>query len=434
MSEYGTIELPAFNMAMAGYYRLQVVNAKTGEVVEERPWKKNLILNGGMNQVAIQRVADMNYYGIAGTGTRANYFTSSTSTITQSGATVYLYERTGYIPDFTSSYTGYPNLVELGDVLKYANGSQSMVTAIIDGFNLTVSPTYSIDLANSQSFTLWKTSQHDLQTEQHRSVDYLVGSSSILGWNCGNQISCSTITNRRTYNFAEETVGHTYTEVGVTWTNTATPTSSFARALVDPPLTIASGFQLRMTHDLKTTYTPYNHRYVSASISGWPSTLMATESILNFPAYASYVNTGGGTEGYAYNEPSPTWNPDHGANGGGFNAFIGTDGSAPVNFTQSNASRGGANYLDDLGYSYPTYVANSFVRYKGVYFSITNAVNASLQCIGFGLFSGGGFGSPVYPWQGGRPAHVMVLDSAQEKTSLQKMYLMWKWSWARDFS
>lgn len=446
MNKLNKIEPPGIGMMMKGSYKLQVVDAKTDEVVEDRPWCNNLILNCGMNYLVNDSVASMNSFGIAGSGSRPNRFDSGISAITQSGANVYLYDNSGDITDFTAVTSSYPRVVQYGDVLAYANGSRSIVTALIDARNITVSPTYSIDLANSQSFTVWKTSQPGLEKEIRRGgpgitdSSYLVGSSSLLGWNCGSQISCSTIVNRRTYNFAEEVLGYTYTEVGVSWTRTRTDngnSSSFARALVEPPLTVAAGFRLRMTHDLKVTYTPWEPRNFTASISGWPTSgsLLCTESIQRFPSCASTVDTNGSSGGETTIEPVSRFTTNHGNTGGGPLSYVNNDSTPLANFSSSAGrvgSQGVSSWIDDVGYQYPTYVTNSFEFYKQTFYTVTNAVSTNIRSLGFGNFYGGGFGSPVYPWTW--VGLCLVFDYPQTKTSLQKMYLSWRHSWQRDLS
>ena len=99
--------------------------------------------------------------------------------LTQSGDTVRLLPVAG-IMDFTSSYQYYTGSAQVWDMLVYANGSESMVSAVDpNGINLTVSPSYTF--SDENTFTIWKTSQKTLHQEIKRSSTYLPN------WpNCGN--------------------------------------------------------------------------------------------------------------------------------------------------------------------------------------------------------------------------------------------------------
>ena len=285
------VEGSNIGIGMSGVYKVQVINSTTEEITLDCDWQKNLILNGGMDTVIGCMLGNLSYYAIAGTGSRPNSITSSTSTITQSGAGVYLYNTSG-LPNFTSSYSTYTASVNVGDVLQYSNNSQSTVTSITDGFNLQVNTNYTIGSGNAQTFTIWKTSQTDLEAESKRNSSLLAGAG-----NCGTTTSGSTKTFRRSYDFSTEISSSTYTEIGVSWTVTKAVKSTFSRILLPSPITVGIGFKLRVVYDLFLSFTPNTPQYFTASISGWPvspsTTTIATQSIQNFNV--SDVSTSGTT-------------------------------------------------------------------------------------------------------------------------------------------
>lgn len=414
-------------MSISGRFKVQVVD-KSGRVVEERPWRKNLITNGGMNGLATTYAfVNAGKYAIVGSGSRFNSLTSSTSTITQSGDLVYLYERSGEIRDFTSSRSTYPNLVQLGDVLQYANGSESFVQAVIDGFTLQVRPTYSIDLANSQSFTLWKTSQPNLEKEIKRSTSYLVGSgSSVGGWNCGTQITNNVLVHRRTYNFDEEVRDYTYEEVGLTWTTTRTGTASFSRGQIIPPLTVPIGFRLRVIYDMQAAYEPYQERYLTASILGWPTPIYATESIQNFPTSANYLNTNGNVLGYSLCEPASTVG-NYGSWG-----YVSEVGNFVAPFTASYSRYSSSHVWLANAMAKTSYVNNSFEIFKSASYYINNANSEHIRVAGVGYYNTSV--TPVrYPYNDGYQGLILRFNNPDgyPKEEGQKLQLTWRFYWNR---
>lgn len=429
-------------LGFSGYYKVQVVNAKTGEIVEDRPWKKNLILNCGMNQVASSLIADLNKYAIAGTGSRPNAFTSSTSTITQSNDLVYLYERTGHFVDWTSSLAGYNVGVEIGDTLEYNNGSRSFVLSV-SPYTLQVRPTYSIDLANSQSFTLWKTSQQNLHYEYRRAgpnltdSDYLPGSGSGI-WNCGSEVrENGRVIHRRTYNFGEETYATTYTEAGVSWRSTPAASSSFSRVLFDDPVVVNPGYRLRLVHDMHVIYTPYVERYFIASIGTWPVlpsiNTYATESIQNLKTTGqsaiSYINADGTTVG-GKDYDGATLDPA--SSGNHARGFVSSNSESIAPYTTSYDRTN--NWAEESsGQWISSYIPDTWQRFKSCSYGIYEAVSSNIRTIGLGLH----YVSTPNDW---RPYeqnynHLIVrFDQNQTKTNLQKASFTWKWSWDRDLS
>lgn len=412
-------------MTLSGRFKVQLVDGM-GNVVEERPWRKNLITNGGMNGLATAYAfVSAGNYVVAGSGSRFNSLTSSVSTITQSGNIVHLYERLGEIGDFTSSRSTYPNLVQLGDVLQYANLSESMVTSVIDGFTLQVSPTYSIDLANSQSFTLWKTSQPNLEKEIKISTSYLVGSgSSYGGWNVGTQRTGNVLVHRRTYNFNEEIRNYTYEEVGLTWTTTRTGTASFSRGQIIPPLTVPIGFRLRIIYDMRAAYEPYQERYITASILGWTPPIYATESIQDFPSSANYLDTNGNAGGYAACEPAS------GVGNFGEWGFVSEVGTVLAPFTASYSRYSASHVFMASAMVRTPYVQNSFEIFKSASYFINNANSANIRCAGIGYYESGASRVPYDP---GNQGLILRFDNPDGylKGEEQRLQLTWRFYWNR---
>lgn len=419
------IKWDGIGLGMQGFYRVQVVDATTKEVTSDYGWHHNLILNNGMDAVASVGLCYLNAVGIAGTGSRPNSITSSTSTITQSANMVYLYERTG-LSDFTSSYSTYTSSVNIGDVLIYGNLSQSTVIAIIDGYNLQVNTSYTIDAASSQSFTIWKTSQAGLEKEMKRSGVYLQGSSSILGFNCGTVTSGSTKIFRRTYDFTTEVSQSDYSEIGVSWSGTPND-GVFSRALLPLTASVPIGSQLRLTHDLMVSFTPDTIRYVEPTITGWTNT-KGTESIQNF-SMPDVLTTGGVNYG-GYGIDRGVFDPSSFA-GYNYNTYYCIASISDVDTAPAAFNTYVARYLDGSSSSgngsaggILTYVPGSYMVYKYSTIGVGYGNSSNIRSIAMG--------TNVYtPVPDSGQKHVIVFDVPHEKTNLQIMSVTYKFSWSR---
>ena len=265
-----------FNQELRGFYKASVVKSDTNEIVWEQPeWKNNLILNQGMDQIYTSALVDLMTYAVAGLGSRPNSVDGGSSEITQSGANVYLNVRTG-LADFTSATSTYAAAVQVGDMLKYANNSESRVTTVTDAYNLVVTPSYTFTVG--QTFDVWKTSQVGIELEASRSTSYLGGS----GY-CGSTTVGNVVTHRRTYDFPIETSAASYNEAGVAWAAAVSPTNVFSRFLLSPAVEVGIGFKLRIAYDLQSTWLPSTPQYKTASVGGWPvspsTNQIGTESI-----------------------------------------------------------------------------------------------------------------------------------------------------------
>lgn len=445
MNRYKVQDGPGVGILLGGTYKVQVIDPHTGLISEDRPWKKNLILNCGMNALAGNvRIADAGAVAIVGSGSRPNFFGGGTSAITQSGNLVYLYDISGNITDFTAASSSYENIIQLGDVLEYANFSRSFVTAVIDARTLQVRETYNIDVSNAQTFTVWKTSQSNLEMESKRNSSYWVGSSSLVGWNCGTQISGNVAVMRRTYQFPAEVGTNTYTEMGISWTATKGASSSFARALIDPPITVYPDFILRMTHEITASYTPNYERYITASILNWPNpdaiatNTYATESIQSFSADGSlvfsYVDTNGSARGFGVLEPYGNSRYYSGTSYWGNSYFATAASRSLLPYTAStNWQSSSATWLSTSDFKC-AYVTNSFEIFKSCSFDINDAVSDRIWVVGIGYYWYNFPSIDIQPWEQNANGILLRFNAPQTKTADQKLFLVWRWTWDRILS
>jgi len=412
---------------LEGRYRVQVVNDKTNEVEKDYGWHKNLILNIGMNRIGVQQVAlcDLSLYGIAGTGSRPNSITSSTSQASQSGTSIYLSNISG-LPDFTSSYSSsvgtgsYTASVDVGDVIKFTDTTESMVTAITDGYHVEVTPSYTS--VSEQTFTIWKTSQVALQKEVKRSNDYLTGAG-----NCGTTLVGNVQTHRRTYDFTAETSASAvnYSEVGVSWaaTNYPTTNSVFSRVVLPETVSVAVDYKLRLTYDLQITWTPESASYFTMSVSGWPVDAMATQSIQTFLA-STVDTTGAANAGTAVLDPSYDFRVSETYYQASM--FASCNSAVLTAFNTATDRSSGSGYVN--GAVEGNYVGNSFIRYKAGTLDLNSANSKTLHSIGFGQRSSA---NGWFPYDVARQAFCVRFNDNQAKTNLQTLTLCWKWVWSR---
>ena len=396
--------------ALQGFYKVAVVNAETKEVVwQQDEWQKNLILNQGMDDIYTYSIVTLMTYGVAGSGTRPNSIDGGTSEITQSGATVYLNVNTG-LSDFTSSTSTYAARVQVGDVLKYANNSESMVSAVdVGGFNLTVSPSYTF--TSGQTFVIWKTSQAGLESEIKRTNTYLVGAGNSETTTAGN-----VRTHRRTYDFTAEVGSVTYNEVGVARLSSGA-TNVFNRILLASPVTVDATFQLRLIYDLQTTWTPATPLYNTASIGGWPvapsTNTIGSESLQVFLTSIVAVADGLSTLTNAIMDPYLTSNVKMWASPS--STVLSAFGSA------ANRTTNGAVTAADV--TKAAYVAGSYYCDKTGTLTVGQINRTDIRSIGFGK------GTTAY--DATNQAYAYVFDQPQTKDSTQTLSFTFRTTWAR---
>lgn len=460
------------NLRFAGAYRVQVVDAETKEIVSDYGWHKNLILNTGMDAVASQLIPELMRYGVAGTGSRPNCLTASTSQITQSGYYIslqtigdwqtftqsvvsrpdgmYYYTQSGVaVTDATMSYT---SSISRGDVIVDENMSQSTVVGVSGSFlSVDTSYTYSTPI----SFSVWKTSQGRLQGEISRSGTYYQGSSSLVGWNCGTEWS-SSLTNyttsiavhRRTWDFTVENQSRSYTEVGTSWDNTRF-NPCFSRVLLPQTVSISPNQQLRLTYDLMAIFGPYSPQYSTASITGWPvapsMTTIGTQSLQSF--ITSYVQTNGSSNGpvgygnvYPLDPAAPctgigyytsanccVWVSEDSRSLNTSSVILVPGNSQAVTRTAIAALDSGLHYAaGTIG----TYTNGSYTQLKYGTLSIYQGVSNNIRSMGFGG-TGNVNGYLTHDPAGAGQCMVFVFDQPQVKTNLQTLTLQWKWTWDR---
>lgn len=394
-----------------GQYKVMVVDAATGEVVQEQPWQKNLILNQGMDQVASRLWGDCYTYGICGQGTSPNTVDSVTDTASQTGTTV---TSVGGTVDFTTD-------AAVGDMIKWDAGSEARITSITSALIVEVTPSQSV---GSGQYTIYKTSRVGLQSETKRSNTYLTGAG-----NCGSTQSGTTIQGRRTYDFTTETGNVTYTEVGVGWASSGT-TTVFSRILLNTPVSLVSGQKLRLVYQLDLTLTPSTPNSKNLPIGGWPvapsTTTDGQECIQSLGI--SCPNTSGGTQSFNTNSVSSALDPGcTNSTTQGRMFGLSTNSSALAAFG-SATSRVTTGYICSVAPTKAAYTPLSFQLDVSTVFQVADAVSNTIRsiCMGSRYLSSG-----QVPYDINGQHFTFLFNENQTKTNTQTLTITVRFTWSR---
>lgn len=406
---------------LSGRFKTCIVDKDNNVIWEQPDWKKNLILNQGMDGLATIAYADVMTNAVAGTGTRLNSIDSGTSTGSVAGNTFTLtvVDISG-LQSLTASAGGYTSAVSAGDMILFDNQAQVMVTAVS---NLTASVTPSTSVS-PQHFVVFKTSQAGLQTlHQHgNSSGYTQFLGNQDGTYAGTTIVGNIQKNRRTWDLAYETASIIFTEVGVGW-GTAN-NQVFSRVLLPQTQSIQANQKLRLLYELDIAVFPTASSPgipFTASISGWPvapSTDCGGFYNLQFPpligGWVSIVGTNGGTD-------------NRGGDPGGGNgiAFFISNSSASLANYNSNRNNTGTAWASQPAVG-EAYVPLSFTKYYDATFDVATMNRNDIRSMGCGT----GYNNAVGQW----PVFACVFNQPQTKTSIQTLSLTFVWNWGRTLA
>lgn len=408
---------------LEGKYRAFVVDAKTNEVVwSHEDSVKNLILNNGLDQIAVRNIASVFTYAIAGTGTRENSFYSSGSTATVTGNLLVL-TGSGTITDFTYSPSGYATLAEVGDAIKFENG------VVVDV--ATVNPTtlilsQSLTSSISGSFTIWKTSQTGLQSEVKRSNTYVSGEN-------GTSVLWNKATHFRTWDFTTETgSSQVYSELGVGWSALSNKTT-FSRIRLPSPIIVDVGQKLRFRYELSASFGPTTPVSYSLSGSGgWPlpPATNASGSLMihritgstgmgGTGHFISMVNSSGAAYGNSHVEPFNE----------GATYFISDNYSPHPPFTTGVSRAPTSLGLSGLTATRLVYQTGSYTAYTKVSMTETQANSNIIRSVGFGE---SGYYSVA--WDQKAICFSALFDQPQTKRDTDTFEITFMFRWGRTLS
>jgi hypothetical protein len=392
-----------------GFYRVAVVDAPTQKVVwEQKDWGKNLILNNGMDQVALQSWESCFLYGAAGTGTASNLADSNEVLADQSATTV---------TATLGSYTFISG--DIGNMIHWDDGSEARITAYTSPQSVEVTPSQSVV---QQHFVVYQTNQTGLAVEVKRTGNYL------NNWpNTGTTIDLGTglLTLRRTYDFTAEIGSIAYREAATCWSLTPNASNTiFSRIVFPSPIVVDAGQQLRFVYELQLLVGPVTPVVFNAAVTGWPvAPSMATNARqqLQYHGMGTVLANGGSGASTAgtSNEPSSSGLQNC--------AFWASPNSTAIPSFGSTVNRNVPN-SDTTASSLVAYTPLNFYRDKTATFGLGQLNNASIQSLGTGPQA------PI-PIIAARDSGIVVLlDESESKLNTQTLSFTFRYAWSRVLS
>jgi hypothetical protein len=251
---------PATHAAAAVLYKTAVLNPD-GTVARSRAFKRNLILDQGLNLVATNLWTACFAYCAVGTGSTATKRDSGSVTFTRSGTTVI-------------ASAGFFDSADTGRLLKWDTGEECYLTYV----NATTCTSNLSGTVAAAEGTVWYVNQTALTTETARTNQV----SSDGGAN-GTTFSVDTLTHKRTFLFPAVVSGVTYNEIG--WSPSGSG-NLFGRDTIPGGDTLSTGQQYKVVVQLLITLSPaaptaqadvgnngfntagqYNHEYIENAYS-----------------------------------------------------------------------------------------------------------------------------------------------------------------------
>ena len=412
-----------------GMFKVQRVDAKTGQVIEDRPWRKNLILNSGLNMIHTRYWADAWRYASAGSGSDANYEDSGVGTAASDAA--------GNV-----TFTGYSLAASReGSIILWDTGEKGRVFAGSGGACIIKPAPGGGGIADGE-FTLFRAERTTLVTPR---VGFTYGFTGVCLASYPHtftSVTTNTVLSRRTWDFPVEGSTVTYNEVGTHPVN-ANGTTCFSRMTIPGGITLDAGEQLRLVYQVTVTMNPVNAVQTGTmDIFGWPVAPALTTDVtwaiweLGLTGVDSSGNTNSatGVNWGVCNEPAALGAP--GIDGGysmwvtnqrqGFGTWS-WPSTAPAHTGVLNSSYAGWPKTDN-------YVSDELVYSHDKQLKI-NATNGNYDTYGYITGFGQGFGMSTYPFY--QAGQTMVgwyceFDEDQKKTNIQNLLLGMKWSWSRE--
>lgn len=415
-----------------GRFRCVVLDAATKEVVRDHGWQDNLILDQGLNQVAVRAWCDNFLVACIGTNNEPTVDDGGVSTASQSGFTVTI---------DSGSFTFTAGGLDVGDedkCIKFFTGEEAKITAYISPTQVTVDRSQTVA---STTFKLYRANQTALYTEIQRTNNFVPGAG-----NCQTTRASNVLTHRRTWDFPTEAGPVTYRELGVSYNGVA-PGNLFSRVVLTSPVSLIAGQILRVSYELVLTVTPLSPVSVpDPNIGGWPIAPSVSDGgvfawqMLGLSAVSStgpsmaYDNAGYCNEPFAGtftsisaptgNDMSPftsTFSVE------GARLFLSNSANAPAAFA-SSVNRNGDRAT--IGVTLGSYTAGSFTRTKGATYGLGAANRVDWRAMGIGAHdtaSDATVDHKTTRYSG----IVFVFDEFQTKLSTHTLNLTFKYSWGR---
>lgn len=249
-----------------GFYRVSVV-CEDGTIKHTSKDQDNLILDAGMDEVAVQAWFTLIAFAAAGTGT-ADTKTLVDGTASQTGTTVTL---------AGSSYSFVGG--DVGSWLKWGTGQEAKITGFTNTTTVTVNRSQTVP--SGALVGLFRCGRTALANEVVRRGNQTSSDTAIYPaytdsvdnrWSQGffPDLTAGTMTMRSTVDFLAEVGTVNYTEVGMGWA--AGPNNLFSIINLAAPITVNATEKLRVQYNLVLTvpFTAVRPTNRTLNIAGWP--------------------------------------------------------------------------------------------------------------------------------------------------------------------
>ena len=371
-------------------YRVEVLDA-SGRVLRRERRRRNLILDQGLDGIAVRSWAASFTYAVVGTGATPTKRDSGAVTVSRAG-------------DVLTASAGFFEAADVGRLFKFDTGEEVRIAGYTSATEVTTAT--SGDIAAAEG-TVWYVNQTALSAELMRTATY----SSDSGAN-GSTYAAGVLTHKRTFVFPA--VGGPVTVREIAWSHTSSPGANlFGRDLLaGAGVTLLSGQQLRVTVELSVLYSPVSAT-AAASVGAGGFDSAGSFSLQGLAV--EYVSAGGGTTaGSVF--------AGYGADPHAQKAIVlATDGGAlaAANFGAGPSVSG---ELASVNVSGSAYAAGSFARTFGHTFSVGQGNSSSIRSLALCYLDSVG---------SRRSCLRHLLGAPQTKTSVQTLRVAFTMTWGR---
>lgn len=201
------VEIPLFDVRVETRIKTKIMDARTGRVVKERPFEKNLIFDNILNDWATpggKTFANFSFVHV-GSGTNPVKIASGGVTLSQAA--------TSTVTSSGSFFTA----AMVGSLLKWGTGSGGAEVYITVFTNSTTVTVDTVATHVAEVATVWNVQQIALQTELFRSNTFQT-----ISGDCFSTFVNNVITMQRTYVVSQQVSTYNVNEIGWGDSNTAT--------------------------------------------------------------------------------------------------------------------------------------------------------------------------------------------------------------------
>lgn len=380
--------IPLCHFSASIRYKLIVQNPD-GTIAEERPFKRNLILDQGLNYIGNQAswcgcIAN----AVVGTGTTAVRKDSGATTLSMSAS------------NHCIASAGFFAAGDVGAKIKFNSGEEVYITAFNSNTDVTCDQTLTVAAVAG---TVWYVAQTGLTAETKRTNS--------LGTDSGDNGSTwasPTWTHKKTFIFSAEGAPITYNELGWSYTNAA-GANLFGRDLITGGIALGVAQQLKVVLNLQVTLSPVGGATV------WTNTITGGfggngHIAVEDNRCVSRLDTSGNlVTTFASLEPTV-------ATPG---IQVATDSTALVADPATGHNLTG-NLNAASGTAWAAYTPGNFYRDASVTFAVTEGNSTTLRSLGITISNSNNLGLAR-----------ILLDANATKDSSHTLQMTWRISWSR---